>query len=246
MLRGTWASHVMKSLGQRCILFVIAVAAIYQTAKADVLFGNPITGNNGGNDFNTGSFTLPGNNRANNIAAEEFILSRNSVIQSLTFVGYQDQGVSQPDSVNWFIYHDAGGLPGQVIASQIAAPYTVSFLFSAAPYDVDAYTLGVPSHDLAPGDYWFGFHVNTYQEPTAPTPAWAHADSGNGIVAHSIDNGSTWYQETGNYAFSVNGIVAPVPEPSSFIMWSLMFATFTLIACKHRRLKQLATRHVAG
>jgi hypothetical protein len=87
------------------------------------------------------------------IGAENFTLRGRSDITSISHVGHHSRTLIQPDSIEWWIYGDSGGLPGEVLCAGASA-FRTNVEGEWAIYDLTRYSIDLPGVTLAAGNYW--------------------------------------------------------------------------------------------
>ena len=174
--------------------------------------------------------------------AENFVLASAATVSSISHVGLHSITASQPTSMDWKIYTDDLGLPtlsGPLFEGN-SVSYSTTVLVSGiffGSYDLIRYEIATGNIPLEPGSYWVAFNNNN----DVMNPGWTYSYSGalDGKYAMSGNAGSSWSQGDGDMAFRVEGtwgVSAPVPEPASLAIWSIL-ALCGIGFRRHRRRK---------
>jgi hypothetical protein len=167
------------------------------------------------------------------IGAENFTLSDWAEITSISHVGHHSRTLIQPDSIEWWIYGENGGLPGEVLYSGTSA-FRTNIEGEWAVYDLTRYSIDLSGVTLGAGNYWVGFHNNSR---AGGDPHWTFARSGSSFDGRSalLRPGSGWAKPYpgSNLTFAVEGTPAPVPEPGTMLL--VASGTATLAGWRRRK-----------
>jgi hypothetical protein len=167
------------------------------------------------------------------LVTDNFQLASPSTIGAAEF--WTGESRAWDGTLNWWIFNDAAGQPGTILASGegtgVTKVATGTPLFFGVEYKYDFSFGGVP---LAAGTtYWFGLHLSgnwdrddIYWETTDPA-------LGNGTDSYggTMDNWSNHGQE---HAFNLSG-VSTVPDACSTAM--LLGLALTFLGVARRRCK---------
>jgi hypothetical protein len=179
---------------------------------------------------------VTGNNLAEFIQVDDFVVSAPSTLLSVRFWTLQSTASDYAGSIEWIIYGNSGGQPGAQIANgNIVATQVVTGLGNAGlgllefQYD---FTISLP---INTGTYWLGLH-NGLLNATAPVDIyWGSSASGGGNAAGEFDLvlGGPFTQNGVEKAFIVFGDGnATIPEPGSVVLLSLGLGA--LVALRRR------------
>ena len=171
------------------------------------------------------------------IGAENFRLGGRFDLAGISHVGHHSRTTVQPDSIEWSIFGDSGGLPGEVLYSGISL-YRMQVEGEWAHYDLTRYSIDLSGVTLGAGSYWVGFHNNSR---AGGDPHWTFASSGSSFDGRSafLRPGFGWQTPYpgSNMTFAVEGTPAPVPEPGTMLLVATGIAT---LAARRRRPRSAA------
>jgi hypothetical protein len=222
--------------GVLAVTFVV-VAAI-DSASAATLFNQP----SDGTACNSGCYTSSPNLYR---VYDNFTLSSTGSITSVTWYGTYYDYVTPSNNpaggitTNWDIgfFNNNGGVPGASLYSvAIPAANVTSTDIGLSTYNGSSLELikfqaTLPSSFLATGgaEYWFSVYSD--QPDFNPLFAWSGANApGDGSYQSGVG------PRTYDRAFSLDGAVSGVPEPSTWAMMILGFCGLGFLA--HRRRNQ--------
>jgi len=140
---------------------------------------------NGGDNYSNGL------EMTNWLEAEDFTLAAQSTVEHVDFSVLDTlagNNLANWDGTgDWFIYADAGGTPGTLVASGAGTNFTTAFdRFQTWDFWDFGMDLDTPVN-LAPGTYWLGLHLNVNSGcVTRDELYWATTDL-NGTNDHHLD-----------------------------------------------------------
>jgi len=140
---------------------------------------------NGGDNYSNGL------EMTNWLEAEDFTLAAQSTVEHVDFSVLDTlagNNLANWDGTgDWFIYADAGGTPGTLVASGAGTNFTTAFdRFQTWDFWDFGMDLDTPVN-LAPGTYWLGLHLNRNSGcVTRDELYWAVTDL-NGTNDHHLD-----------------------------------------------------------
>ena len=165
-------------------LFALSLVAVPQAGAVVLAQNLHVNGETSGNNHYSGGTT---------IGAENFSLASAFEITQISHVGHHSRGTAQPTSIDWYLYADAAGTPGAIIASAAGAAYSTAVEGTSGGFDLTRYLINV-SVNLAAGNYWVGFHNNGGQPGD---PHWTFASSGTSYFFTSrVDKSFTLFFST--------------------------------------------------
>ena len=211
----------------RLAVAVLAIGlALSAPQRANVLFSQPWDGTGSlyasQNDTNGGGF--------GNFATvyDNFTLGASATITSVDWVGGYYNG--SPSAISGFtlsIWGDSGGQPGALLATTSAGGNAGETLVSGNIY---SYSLGIAGFAATGGSqYWLSI-VPDIGFP----PQWGWATSIAGDLVGYQDFFGTRSQVPTDFAFTLNGTAAVVPEPSTLAIAALGALGF-VVTLRRRR-----------
>ena len=193
--------------------FVIGgVTLAAQGASADIIYNNGAPNGVSGNDSTQW------------VQAEDFVLSqKNHITDAHIFIAGLGGIGNWDGTMNYYFFADAGGSPGNLLASGAGQNVTVTDTGAAWGPGGNVFEVGFDLQAelvVFPGATWFGIHLSTnfdrddiYWVTTDPT-------SGNG---HESDGGTfdNWFNNGQEHAFYLTG---RIPEPATLALFGLGLA----------------------
>ncbi len=186
---------------------VLAVLIVGGSASAVPLFDTSPVFTGGGVNVRAGT------------AADDFSFGFDAILESAIFsIGDPLATPWNGSTVEWFLYTDASGDPGSVVASGLGANV------ASTPFGASALrTFRTVSFDFSPGvaldggvTYWLGLHLAPTFPPLAGVDLVWFQGLGPFGSASAVSIGSStgpWSHGAGNLHFELFG--AAIPEPSA-------------------------------
>ena len=127
-------------------------------------------------------------------------------------------------ALSWYVFLEAGGLPGALLASGNTVPLVVDTgvdTVGASPEDIFAVSAALGAPLLAPaGHYWFGIREGNVGDAQDDSyTIWLKSGTLTGLDGYYWGNGANQTNLFGpnsiDHAFVLEGNAASVPEPSA-------------------------------
>lgn len=179
--------------------------------------------------------------------ADDFTLAADSTITTVEWFGYYEIGVNPSPFDEDFlirIYQDAGGVLGDFVAERNvqARGITDTGLLGNPAFGVR--NIFSYSSDVAPLALSSGSYFIAIVEDDADTNTWIWANAsltsaplaGLGLLGDDLDPANWFDVGPGDQAFTLHGTTGNVPEPSTFVIWSLLAVAISCGRVWQRRL----------
>jgi len=188
------ARHLALTLG---LSFVAHGAVIHDNGAPDQIFGV---------------------NMSNFVVAENFSIAAATDITNIRFWSVQSLLADYLGDVFWAIYANSASLPGAVVQGNTTAAITPTATGNSTGFGYAEYVFDIPvTFQLAAGNYWLGLSNSPLNTVTPTEMLWSTTSVGNGSAAQYLDAGN-WLDSGSELAFRLDGDVAGIPEPATFIL----------------------------
>jgi hypothetical protein len=208
--------HLMKSIAPALALLGLWVAPGHD-AHADLIYDSGAPGFSGGSAISAGVTT-----------AGFFSLGAATALTEVKFVSFDQTVVSS--SLDWSVYKDAGGTPGQVVASGTATPTRTFLQVGTRSFDYyqNDFTLTGPT--LTTGSYFLGLNdaVDSSQINGQFPRNWAeNTPISPNFLAQRVGTGPWKAFPSTGVSFQLFGAPGTLttPEPSSLVYTGTAVAT---------------------
>lgn len=196
--------------------------------------------------YDNGSLTISGGNETVAwVQSENFTLSANTAITGAGVYLAAHAGITSWDgSFQYYIFADASGIPGGILASGSTTPAVTDSGFSwCCGGDAYKFAFNIPVFNAAAGiTYWLGIHAGDPTNFNRDDVYWV-SSTGNGSANGEESFGGTfnnWSDNGREHAFFLVNGVAAVPEPAT---WLLMLAGFGMIGFVARRRQNVSVTY---
>jgi len=187
---------------------VFIFVAVSASANAEV-----IVFDNGGPDYSM----VGGADLLLYIQAEDFTVAQNEIITGAHFFTIEQHGPSWDETLEYFIFDNDGGKPGNLLHSgdgqQINRSYIKETNFAASAFEYD-FKFENQLNVTAGQVYWFGLHLNPLEGSVI---RWDTTSSGLGSTDYESLGGTqdNWQDTSYHHAFYLT------PEPASIALLGL-------------------------
>ncbi len=148
------------------------------------------------------------------ITADDFVLSFPTTIFGVQLSAFHTTGGSLGQNVEWWIWDDAGGVPGLVVQSGIGQNVTISNRRPRIPPPLDdlvyfdvAFGLGTLVELSQGRSYWFG--ITSPGGVSPPGLAWRAVVGSTGAYVHRGTKKTDWVEVTVDGGFELWGFESP-------------------------------------
>jgi len=188
-----------------------AIAVFSPASDDDVIYEN------GNPDFDADDFI------DDTLIADDFVLSSDSTVTDAHFLSkFNNENDPLTEPLFYFIFEDAGGIPGPIISSGEATTIQIMGINDPDEEDVEIWFDFEEGVELDGGvTYWFGLKYAIQFDEIDPEPKWKATDAPIGNHAQqSFENPpinwepenseSYWFQLTGDDGKVVGGELLPI------------------------------------
>ncbi|UCD76699.1 MAG: hypothetical protein JSV91_07185 [Phycisphaerales bacterium] len=181
---------------------VVAAMALCTAANAGLVY------NNGGPDY------LNGNEMTMWTQAEDFMLGSATTLTSVDFSMLDTVGglATWDGSLHWWVYQDAGGLPGALYANGSAQNVNAVFDQNVAGWDFYNFSFDFGGGGVAVAantTYWLALHAASDWQ-NRDDLYWASTAANNTFFgAEDFQNGGVWSSNGVEHSFALYDIPAP-------------------------------------
>lgn len=182
---------------------------------------------------------VSGNEMTEWIQAEDFTLGATTDIGGIRFWDVQGSP-GYGGSISWFIFGNAGGVPGATLFQGIATPTRTAQgtgVNGMARFQNDFAVM----LSLGPGTYWLGLHNGPTTTTTRQEFYW-ETTNGNATATGREDQtpfgDNGWSSNGQEHAFQLMGTQTTVPEPATVVLMATGLVGIGAAARRRQRRRQ--------
>ncbi|MDQ2986721.1 MAG: PEP-CTERM sorting domain-containing protein [Armatimonadota bacterium] len=159
-----------------------------------------------------------GNEMTQWLQAENFTLGANNTVGAVRFWSIDAPGVVIDGNIDWWIFNDAAGAPGSIVASGTQNTFSrvaTGNVWGGGILDEHVWDFNITGTAVTGGTmYWLGLHVNS--DYIRDDIYWETGAGGAAPTGMESDGGTmnNWFNNGNEHAFELYA----VPEPSTLIV----------------------------